>query len=400
MPRSNSFFLAASLALTLSPKAIEIDLRYDYDTSGFFNQAGSKEAMRACADFFEKILTDELAEINAATSGNNQNTWSARPLHPATGASLDLVNLVVPQDTLIIYLGARDLPGSTTGFATSGISVSGFPAFFNTVFYRGQAGAEANPATDFGPWGGSIAFDTRLPNGNTRVWNFSTRTADPGKADFIGVALHEICHLLGIGTAHSWTGRAGSDLLFQGAASTAANGGTAPKLTSDKGHWTNSSPGPYQSPAFGSFATPHGINQDTLMNPVSNNFGVNHLVVTDLDLAGLIDIGWQVSLPATGAISVLDGQVTFRIPTNTTFTYQIQRGNLMTPFVNLGSPITGDGSVQISTTPVPASQRDFFRFMINGNAPAARSARGISIPAPLEIQTGQASWCVKGCCHH
>jgi len=33
-------------ALPMAVNGIEIELRYDYDTSGFFNQPGAKEAMR------------------------------------------------------------------------------------------------------------------------------------------------------------------------------------------------------------------------------------------------------------------------------------------------------------------------------------------------------------------
>ena len=105
--------LLAGLCVAQPASSIEIDLRYDYDTSGFFNQPGAKEAMRVCADFFENILTDSLSEIDAVSSGNS---WEARPAHPSTGATLRLKDLVVPADTIIIYLGARDLSGNTTGF--------------------------------------------------------------------------------------------------------------------------------------------------------------------------------------------------------------------------------------------------------------------------------------------
>lgn len=379
---------------------IEIELRYDYDTSGFFNQPGAKETMRACADFFEDILVDQLEEINAASSGDNRNTWTARPRHPATGNSLEIVNLVVPEDTLIIYLGARDLPGSTAGFATSGLSVSGLTDFFNQVLYRGQTGASDTPATDFGPWGGSISFDTRKFDGSDRIWNFSLTETDTTKTDFVGVALHEICHLLGVGTADSWKDRAGDDLLFQGATSITANGGTAPALDSNKGHWSNSGSGPYQSTTFNSFGAPHGESQRVLTNAISLNNGGNHNVLTDLDLAALIDIGWEIKLPASGTVSVANGEVNFKVPTNTGFTYRILQGNLNSQFTNLGEAISGDGSAQTVVVPLVASGKDFFRFGVSTNSTSARAARNRIVIPSSEILSHEWSWQSKNCCAH
>ena len=170
--------------------------------------------MRACADCFEQILVDDLEEINTATSGDHRNTWTATRWHPATGNLLEITNLVVPADALIIYPGARDLPGTMAGFATTGTSVSRVTNFFNQVLYRGEAGASDTPSTDNGPLSGSISFDTRKFDGSTHVWNFPLTETSTSKTDFVGVALHEFCHILGIGNTGSWIDRAGNDLLF------------------------------------------------------------------------------------------------------------------------------------------------------------------------------------------
>ena len=398
VPRFIGLLTFATFPTTAS--GIEIELRYDYDTSGFFNQPGAKETMRACANFFEDILVDQLEEINAATSGDNRNTWTALPRHPATGNSLEIVNLVVPEDTLIIYLGARDLPGSTAGVATSGLSVSGVQNFLDQVLYRSQTGASDTPATDFGPWGGSISFDTRKFDGSNRPWNFSLTETDPTKTNFVGVALHEICHLLGVGTADSWKDRAGNDLLFQGTTSIAANGGTAPALDSNKGHWSNSGSGPYQSTTFNSFGAPHGASQRVLMNAISLNNGGSHNVLTDLDLAALIDIGWEIKLPASGTVSVANGEVNFKVPTNTGFTYRILQGNLNSQFTNLGEAISGDGSAQTVVVPLVASGKDFFRFGVSTNSTSARAARNRIVIPSSEILSHEWSWQSKNCCAH
>ena len=382
--------------------ALEIELRYDYDTSGFFDQPGSREAMRACADFFEQLLTDDLSEINAGTSGNDGNTWAARPLHPGTGEQLDLIDLVVPENTLIVYPGARDLPGGLAGFAATGYRVNGFQPFFDQVTTRGQSGAGDSPASDFGPWGGSISFDNRLFTGTPRTWNFSLTGQVPGKTNFVGVALHEFCHLFGMGSCDAWVDQSNDQLDFEGPTSLAANDGTRPKVTSDKGHWADQAPGPYRSETFGSFGTPHGLDQQVLMNATSIADGGNLNVLTDLDLAGLIDIGWQVRVPASGAITVADGQATFRVPTNTAFAYRVQQGDLIGPFADLAPAFAGDGTVKSVLSPMAAQPKNFYRFVVTrnsgGEVPAALPLKQ-KLPAPV-FRSKEWSWCSQNCCAH
>ena len=100
--------LSVLFASTTSSLAIKIQLDYTYDTNGFFNQAGAKEALRAVADFYEPLLTDSLSRIDTAQWPAG-NTWSAVFTHPGTGAQQDIANLVVPADTLIVYAGGRAL---------------------------------------------------------------------------------------------------------------------------------------------------------------------------------------------------------------------------------------------------------------------------------------------------
>lgn len=394
--------IASSILLTSSSRGgIKIDLRYDYDTNGFFAQPGAKEAMRACADFFETILTDELAEINAATSGNSQNTWSARPRHPETGNTLVLKDLIVPENTVIIFLGSRNLGATTTGQASTGYSRSGFQPFFDNVLSRGQSGAVADPATDYSPWGGAISFDTTLPDGSPRVWNFSLTTPAPGATDFIGVACHELCHIFGIGSSNSWDDQVDEELAFQGPASAHANGGEQPMVQPDMGHWSASAPGPYQSKAFGIFGTLHGYSQRVLMNPSTGSSGSYLRVITDLDIAGLIDVGWQVKLPANETFSFGGNTVTFSFPTNSNFNYRLQSGDLVSPWADLGSVIEGDGSPKQLDSSVSPSDRGFFRLCISSATPAAAApVPGFRTLQTSVFQQDEWHWSSKNCCPH
>ena len=397
--------LLLSLCALMPASSIEIELRYDYDTSGFFNQPGAKEAMRACADFFENILTDSLTEINAATSGSSQNTWSARPEHPSTGEMLNLVDLVVPRDTMIIFLGARDFPNGTNAVATTGKSATGFAPFLNTVTQRGQSGAGTTPATDYGPWGGSISFDSRLDDGSPRQWNFSTSRSMSGRTNFVGVALHELCHLMGFGIAPSFKDLVPvGEVVFTGPTSKVANGGVEPLVRQDKGHWTSTSPGPYFLPTYGSFGTSHGRLQRALMDSRVEGTSTRLAVLTDLELAALIDVGWEVALPAgeIQTVEPVNGGLQISFPTTSNFVYRIQRGDLLTPFANLGDPIQGDGSVQTYLDENPPALKGFYRFTMS-RAPSAGTRALRREPAADEkagVRTVSDWWKSEGCCEH
>ena len=98
--------------------------------------------------------------------------------------------------------------------------------------------------------------------------------------------MHELGHLLGIGTSNSWNNLiSGSN--FTGAASSALFGGFVP-LSGDLGHWAEGT--------LGNSGT-----QEALMDP--SILEGTRKVFTDLDLAGLTDVGWEVTpIPVPAAV--------------------------------------------------------------------------------------------------
>jgi hypothetical protein len=260
--------------------AIDIVLRYDLDTSNFFMDAQRKAVLDAAAAAFESRIQDTLTAI-APSAGN---TYSLGFLHPSSGSSTSFSELPIAANEIVIYVGTRALGGSL-GLATSSFSVSGSQAFINNLLSRGQAGALANPKTDFGPWGGSIAFS------DSADWSFNASAAAAGKSDFYSVAVHEIGHLLGIGASDSWEAKV-TAAGFTGAASVAVFGGTVP-LAADDSHWANGTTSPING--LGSF--------EAALDP-SVTIGTRK-PLTDLDYAGLSDIGWEITPvpePATWAM--------------------------------------------------------------------------------------------------
>ena len=187
------------------------------------------------------------------------------------------MNQTITANTIRVFAGGRSLSGGTLGVGgPGGFSVGGTQAFVNTVVGRGQSGAlgPALQRTDFGPWGGAITFDSD----NSTNWNFALTppTAGSGQADFLSVALHELGHLLGIGTADSWKNLI-TGTTFNGPKSIALNGGVNPSTTADKGHFASGT---------------SYLGQEVSMTPnISLSSRKNF---TELDFGGLDDLGWNV----------------------------------------------------------------------------------------------------------
>jgi hypothetical protein len=256
-----------------------IVLDYTYDTNNFFGAVGSPQrlALQAAAT----NLTSRLADNLTAITPNGINTWTAIFDHPGTGVEQQVTNLSLVQNEIRVFAGGSNLSGSTLGVGgPGGYSAGGFSSFLNNLATRGQTGASGSTPTDFAPWGGAITFDT---SGTT--WNFSLAGPVSGQADFLSVAEHELGHLLGIGTAESWSNKitGTTTRTFTGANVRAANGGTNPTVTADGGHF-----------ASGTTSTNSlGAAQEAAMTP-SILIG-SRKEFTAIDYAALADIGWQVT---------------------------------------------------------------------------------------------------------
>jgi hypothetical protein len=261
-------------------EAAIVTFDYSLDTSGFFTANGAaKASLEAAGEFLGSRLADTLDSIVSA--GNDH--FNARLWHPATGNLTTLSDYSVAADTLVVFVGARDLGGSLGIGGPGGWTASGSSAFFSTVRTRGEgdtSNTDGNvvPAVDFAPWGGSISF------GSTAAWYFdpdpSSVESFPGLNDFHSVALHELGHVLGFGLADSWQNKVSGN-SFVGAHAMAAYGGSAVPLSGDSAHWQEGIQSLYLNDT-----------QETLMDP-SLLVG-SRKYFTNLDLAALADIGWEV----------------------------------------------------------------------------------------------------------
>jgi hypothetical protein len=273
--------VAASSLLLLTPApALDIQFDYTYDTGNFFvGHADRQSLLNAAAAVFETHLADTLTAITPGGS----NSWTADFNNPSTGAAVSVSNLTLATGVLKVYVGARQLGTSTLGIGgPGGFNASGNQAWFDRLSARGQAGALAATPTDIGPWGGAITFDVDTN------WFFGTGSLT-GKNDFLSVATHEMGHLLGLGTADSWMPLI-AGAKFTGTHATAANGSIQAGL-SGSGHWAEGT----MSTVFGT-----SIPQEAAMDPTLTVGTQKYF--TNLDFAGMQDIGWTVVPEPSGLL--------------------------------------------------------------------------------------------------
>ena len=256
-------------------QAIDVEIRLACDLVGscgpgdfFFDHPEALETLNFATLAFEPFA-DSLSAVTVSPTAvfRNPDTGS-----PGFGVS----NLVVPANRLIVYAGGHDLADNRVGEAAPGTPLG--------LFNRGQGVVTGAGANDFAPWGGSIAFDTTALNGTDRKWYFGIHSEPTsGTIDFLSVALHELGHLFGFGTADSFANQVVNH-TFVGGTSMGLYGGAVPTfpegLNVDQ-HWGNdlTSP-PYADEPRVALGRSIVRGRRTLLSPV--------------DYAAFDDIGWEV----------------------------------------------------------------------------------------------------------
>jgi len=255
------------------PEKVRVRVDYSLDTSNFFT-APRRALLQSVVDSIAGKLSDTLRPIEPSGS----NTWTATLVHPSTGQLTTQPNLRIAADEILVFAGARPMPGLQLGEGgPGGFSVAGSSQFISDVATRGQGTVSGGSATDFGPWGGMVSFDS------TADWYFGTDLAalPAGKSDFVSLAAHEFTHVLGFGTSDSWKRHVAGSVFRGPSAKAQYDGGGDVPLASDKVHWQLD-------------LMDNG--QETLMDP-DQKVGTRK-VLTPLDWGALKDIGWQFSPPS------------------------------------------------------------------------------------------------------
>ncbi len=376
----------AGLSLTLPVQALTIQVDYRFDTEGFFDAPGAKEAIEAAASRWGRIINQNLLAVNIQDDARNDVRFA--PIHPATGKQIQmsaaasagsdfLVEVGAPaadiyldgfelaEDTWILFVGGRNMDDlGAAGPIGLGTNFDGVDTDPESLVNRGfNSGPDSLSVL-----GGSAAFSV---NAN---WNFDLN--DPsgaGGIDFYSIALHEIGHAFGLCSRSSpkWIELSSSGTYQGEAAISAFNADNvevgepmevmlvnALELENPNGrdyHWKT---GAQKSKIF-QFGQPSrfGVVGSDELQPLLMDANLNlnaqypRLEITNVEVGGLIDLGWSIisedpppppELPLALERSV-NGGIKLSLPTKVGSTYTIQTTTDGVSWLNVEPSITGDG---------------------------------------------------------
>jgi hypothetical protein len=173
-----------------------VSFQFDYSLTRtlLLRHAAKKDASKLAG----RMLTSRLGDLAAITPGGF-NEWSASSPTRAPAPTW-CSTIRRSRDTVLVYVGDRPLPGTELAEGgPGGWSASGSPGWLDRVQGRGQPGAlgPRDGRTDFAPTLGTVTFDS----GTRWYFNASPAGLPPTRVDFLSVAIHELGHVLGFGTA-------------------------------------------------------------------------------------------------------------------------------------------------------------------------------------------------------
>lgn len=330
MKKSFFCFALAFIVLCVPSHAISIKLVYQDPLDPFFTADAKSTLDKASSDVSYAVTTvlNALTQnvyngVNGATTA--QADWYLRytnPLDGSTNITINTFNFL--QSEFTIFVGNRTLGGSTlgvggpsgAGFTLSGSgyenewigAIENLEMDSNTGMVRGGpvlgtilgSSKFGNTTADYGMnYGyavGTLAFD------DTKAWNFDyNETSFVGLNDLYSVAIHEMLHTIGFGIGKTWNEQAnGTD--WNGSSVFNVLGTGTNVLYSDGHHIAEGLTGTPLIDGIWQI----GTQQEAAMDP---NLTVGtRKYITDLDLAFLQDMGWEVRAipePKTSVILLL-----------------------------------------------------------------------------------------------
>lgn len=291
---------ALTLCVLLGPgtgaQALTVSVRYDLAGSEFDhatqNGRWARAAVDSAADYVSSLFSDSLAPI--APNGDAGDTWTARRPNPSVESfeTEKVTDLEVPEDTVWVFVGAAPISdGAVVARTFPGLAfsneVEGSQSFQDAVLYRGQDPGDGPNGINVTPWGASIQYNEN----RVHEWFLEDPDATPTEpVDVQGIDLwtftvHELLHVLGFGGV-AWEGLVDGS-RFTGTVAAGVHGDAVPLHGPgpEADHWADSVQGTLLD---GSGMTQKAVMQKSLPKD-------QRLYLTDVDLAALEDLGWEVT---------------------------------------------------------------------------------------------------------
>ena len=302
----------ATPAVTLGTVAApggRLSFRFDYSLddpgnggSGFFH--GENQNRRQLLELAGRSLTQHLDDSFAAVPVDDNLRWEMRLANPSPGVeTIVLPGIEVAANEILVYVGARHYEGNQVaeagfGFAgvvgpvflgpSTGLSQRDFDDYVDLIRNRGQYDGRNGSPVETSVLAATVGFDT------SAHWSFDIDgTGSRGGTHFVSVAAHELLHVLGFGHAFGsyqtpWNALS-VDGNFVGTEAVATNEGQSLRLNAG-GHLDRDTLADGSTPL--SAATLRSFN---------NVVGTSRL--TDVELAILDDLGYDVLRPSTAGIA-------------------------------------------------------------------------------------------------
>lgn len=181
------------------PHSFTIQFDYDYDTEAVLSTASRRRLLAAAARAWTSRIADDFEAVPAGTALRARD-----PEHPdQDGMAFELDE---PIDDLLLLVGFSTQDGPT---GQLGISSHSFTYEVANVALRKRL-EQRYFELPFQPWVGSVSFDIET------AWFFDATPETAGdipetESDFMTTAMHEIGHMLGVGSFEHW-----SDLVENG----------------------------------------------------------------------------------------------------------------------------------------------------------------------------------------
>ena len=237
--------------------SFNIKFDYRFDDANFFT-AKRKAILEQAGNIWSSYIQDDFAPIPAEEILR----------FPINNSKREVI-LDKPIDDVIIFVSSVNLDSDSLTFGEGS---------FYAEFVNGSDRESRIKESDFEPWLGTIEFNTNAVN---NFYFDSTPKTDndipPDKQDFLSLSLHEIGHILGIGTSDAFAKQI-EEGKFVGKKSVLLNHVQPIPLDADQNHIEDG----FSLDARG----------DALLDK-SFTFGERNLP-TNLDLAILADIGYSI----------------------------------------------------------------------------------------------------------